>query len=352
MHRQRGQTMPLWAFGMLTVLSLVALSFNYGNMLMWQMRAQNAADAAAQGLLTVQTSQWNEEMATLHAAAIEEYRLRFLVNDILQVVHGTGGCDATIVSGSTSCNSMYRLLRGEYFDAATRYTNDVLLLQRVATPRYAAQIAAMNAVLAAYQANCGTLKGGDCAFSYKLAHPESRSNNYLEDVYSDSNSATVGGGSRSAPVEDLTPMQLEVITCAKIAPPIPHIFNFNAAPTTVVGRAAATSIMATQEFMYAGSLYNNLNGNAVFQPTEYPESANNRAVFANDDPEYRIDYGGNPDNPYNLGTPFTAFSYGLFVGGAQQDQGMLVFTGWWTSLGIKALPYALREGPDFTCKGP
>ena len=352
MHRQRGQTMPLWTFGMLTVLSLLALSFNYGNMLMWQMRAQNAADAAAQGLLTVQTSEWNEEMAALHASAVEEYRLRFLVNDILQVVHGTGGCDTAALNGQTSCNSMYALLRNEYFDAVTRYTNDVTLLQRIATPGYSRQIPAMNAVLGAYQAACGTPKGGDCAFAYKLVHAESRSNDYLENVYSDANSSTVGGGSRSAPVEDLTPMQLEVITCAKVAPPLPHIFNFNAAPTTVVGRAAATSIMATQEFMYAGSLQNNLNGNAVFQPTEYPESPNNRAVFADNDPQYRIDFGGNPNDPYNLGSPFTAFSYGLFLGGGQQDQGLLVFTGWWTSLGIKPLPYAVHEGPDFRCKGP
>ncbi len=341
--------MPLWAFGMLTVLSLLALAINYGNMLMWQMRAQNAADAAAQGLLTVQTSQWNEELATLHAAAVEEYRIRFLINDILQVVHGVGGCDSS--SGSTGCDAIYQTLRGEYFDAVTRYTNDIQILQRVSTQTYPAQIAAMKAILGTYQTNCGTAKGGDCAFDYALVHAQSRADDYLEDVYSDANSSTVGGGSRSAPTEDLTPMELEVITCAKVPAPFAHFLNFNAAPTTVVGRAAATSIMATQEFMYAGSLQNNLNGNKVFQPTEYPESAQNRALFSNHDPQYRIDFGGNPNNPDNYGSPFTAFSNGLFVGnGAQEDQGMLVFTGWWTSLAIKPLPYAVTEGADFACK--
>ncbi len=349
-NRERGQTMPIWAFGMLTVLSLLALSYNYGNVIMWQMRAQNAADAAAQGMLTVQTSQWNETVATLHATAVEEYRIRFIVNDILQVVHGTGGCYQN--NSFATCDTMYQNLRQAYFDATTRYSNDILMLERVSAPGYPEQIAAMKQLLSGYQANCGKTNGGDCAFSYALVHPEARANDFLEDVYSDSCCFTVGGGSRAAPTENMTPMQLEVMTCAKVPAPFPRIFNFNAAPTTVIGRAAATSIMATQEFMYAGSIENNLTGNAVFQPAEYPESATNRPVLSGNDRNYRIDFGGNPNNSDNVGSPLTAFNFGLFVGGAQRDQGMLVATGWWTSLGIKPLPYAVAEGTDFTCKGP
>ena len=48
-HAQRGQTFPVWVFGTLTVLTLLGFSVNYGNSLYWQLRAQNAADAAAQG---------------------------------------------------------------------------------------------------------------------------------------------------------------------------------------------------------------------------------------------------------------------------------------------------------------
>src|SRR5580704_7977838 len=85
-HRQRGQTLPVWAFGILTVLTLIAFAISYGSMVLWQIRAQNAADAAAQGLLSVQATQWNETTALLTAAAVEEYRIRAIMQATLLTI--------------------------------------------------------------------------------------------------------------------------------------------------------------------------------------------------------------------------------------------------------------------------
>ncbi len=91
-NAQRGQTFPVWAMGSLSLLVLVACVVNYGNMLVWQFRAQNAADAAARGMLSAQTSQWNQTMSLLHAAAVEEYRIRYILRDLDEVANNEGGC--------------------------------------------------------------------------------------------------------------------------------------------------------------------------------------------------------------------------------------------------------------------
>ena len=57
---QRGQTLPFWVIGVLITLSLAFFLANYVNMVAWQIRAQNAADSAASGALSVQTNVLNE----------------------------------------------------------------------------------------------------------------------------------------------------------------------------------------------------------------------------------------------------------------------------------------------------
>jgi hypothetical protein len=57
MHAQRGQTIPVWIFGILTSMMLMVMVFNYGNSIRWQIRSQNAADAVAQGIVSVQAQQ-------------------------------------------------------------------------------------------------------------------------------------------------------------------------------------------------------------------------------------------------------------------------------------------------------
>jgi hypothetical protein len=323
---------------------------NYGSVLRWQLRAQNAADAASRGLLSVQTTQWNQTVAALHATAIEEYRIRYLIRDLGEVIRGNGGCDNSAgASGPTSCDAMYANLKSAYIAAIQRYTNDLQILNNANAPTQAQQVAAIKNALAKYEQNCGNPNGGDCAFHYTLVAWKIRRDSTLHDVYADCCGATIGGNTTGNPKTDLNPLEIEVVACANVPPAMPPFFKFTATPPNVaIGRAAATSIMATQEFMYVGSIVNP-DTKQVFQPAEFPESSNNLPVFGDDDPYYRIDYGGNPDNPYNNGNP--AISNGTFAFTyTPGDQGVSANLGWWTAMSVKPFAGQITAGVDFTCK--
>ncbi len=344
LHAQRGQTLPVWAFGSLSVLVMLVMVLDYGGALRWQIRAQNAADAAARGLLAAQTVQWNETTSVLHAAAIEEYRIRYLVRDIDEVVNDAGGCVPLpdTAPDPQSCDQMYINLRGQYLDAVQRYTNDVLILNRVSANGQAAQITQIQNALAQYQANCGSTSGGDCAFKYTLVAAKPRNDNYVEDVYADCCAFVVGGGTNGHPKTDLEPLEVEIVACATVNSLIPSFFTFKAPTFMAIGRAAATSIQSTQEFEYTGSIVNPTTGN-VFQGSEFPETTTGTPAFPTNDPNYRIDYGGNPDNPYNQGNPASSDGkYGFTY--VPSDQGLLVATGWWSAMPIKPFSGGLNMG--------
>lgn len=348
-HAQRGQTFPIWAFGTLTVLTMLALALSYGQMISWQMRAMNAADAAARGMLSVQTTQWNETEAALHAAAVEEYRLRGTMNDLLEVIRGNGGCSTTAGS-STSCATLYTTLRQNYLDSLTRYSNDVSVLGRLSTPTWSTQVSLIQSALAQYQSNCGDTSGGDCAFNYTLVEATPRPTTYLEDVYADCCSFVVGGGTSGNPKQDLTPMEIEIVACAKVTPWVPSFWNWSGGAVNVVGRAAAMPIMADQEFMYVGSMIDPASSSsAVFQPSEYPDSSTNSSLgFTNSDQYYRIDYGGNPSNANNTGNPATSNGTSGYTYAAD-NPGLEVADGFWSTIAIKPFAGNLTAGTSFTC---
>ncbi len=349
-HAQRGQTFPIWAFGTLTVLTMLALALSYGQMVAWQIRAMNAADAAAKGMLSVQTTQWNETEAVLHASAVEEYRLRVTMNDLLETIHGDGGCTKSTPTQET-CTSIYQTLRHNYLDALQRYTNDVSIMGRISAPGWTQQVSEIQAALAQYQQYCGTPEGGDCSFDYTLVEVTPRPNTYTEDVYADCCNWVVGGGTSSGNQKlDLTPMQLEIVTCANVTPWIPNFWNWNAHSYQVVGRAAATSIMDTQEFLWVGSMVDPAStSGAVLQPSEYPENASDQPVgFFNNDQYYRIDYGGNPNIADNTGDPSTVSGGGYYY--TASYPGLQAADGWWTAMPIQPFAGNLTAGVNFSCK--
>jgi hypothetical protein len=357
---QRGQTFPVWVFGTLTVLTLLGFSVNYGNSLYWQLRAQNAADAAAQGALSIQATRWNAMLSDLHAATVEEYRLRYLARD-LALMSSTNAYKITYCalngSGPGSCRRIYSNLVSQYLAASNRYTEDVQTMQALSTPTFATDQSDVQAAVASLQRNCARDSGGDCAFDYSVISPQPRTT-ALADVLSDCCGDTVGGGlpSPGALNTALDPMKIEVVACANIKPLFPSALSWVTAPTfTAIGRAAATTIMATQEFMELGAMVNPVSGK-VFQPPEFPEAAATGAgggpTETTDNDQYlRIDYGGNANCTYgNCGNPATvvAPAQGVYQG-TIENQGLDVYTGWWTTVAVEPYSGTLASG-QYACK--
>lgn len=126
--RERGQTIPFWAFATLGMLALALTVLNYGSQLYWNVRAQNAADSAAAASVAVQTNIWNEESTILYATAVDEYRLRSLNQAVLNTLNQNGGCITSSTTASNSCNQMFIVLKAAYNQAQQNFQKDVALL--------------------------------------------------------------------------------------------------------------------------------------------------------------------------------------------------------------------------------
>ncbi len=270
---ERGQTLPIWTAAMLTALTLMFFSLNYANVLRWQVRAQNAADAAATAALSVQATQWNKMNALLYAADVEEWRIRHLIQALTDVSNSNGGCSTT-----GKCLAIYQALQPQLYKAVNRYTTDIQLLQSLAAfGRTSQQADALN-VIRGLTSTCGTTNPlADCAFTYHVLDYSYRSPQ--QQAGKDAFYVQLGGFTSpqdTAPTSDWEPAQIDLATCATVPPLIPFSL-FGAAPQAkvVIGRAAATNVTETSEWMAPGVTQNPAPGanNAFFQPTEVYDPA-------------------------------------------------------------------------------
>jgi hypothetical protein len=338
MHGQRGQTLPVWTFGILTTLMLGLMVFNYGNSLRWQIRAQNAADAVAQGVMSVQAQHYNQMNITLHAAAIEEYRIRRTMNALLEVLRGDGGC--TYAPGAAQdCATVYQNLRLNYIAEVNRYTQLVQQMEAVVQYTPAEQQADMATIAASFENTCTSSgpTGGDCVFKYTMSTPTARPG--LSGAEVDAAGENNGDGLPLPNLpSDLQPLQIQVTACAQINLPFASFFHLNTQPFYALGRAGATTAMVTQEWSAPGVQINpnSPGGSTPFQPAEYPESASNSipATFS-----YTCDNGSANYDWYSV--KWCSNNYvaaynppnqdGGFAGIIQTDE-YSVWTGWWSAL--------------------
>jgi hypothetical protein len=286
MNGQRGQTLPVWAFGLLTSFMLTLMVFDYANAVRWQIRAQNTADAVAQSLVSVQSQHYDKMLMQLHAAAIEEWRIRKTMTALLSVMQGTGGC-GTAAHGGSNCDLVYNNLRANYIADVARYTQDVQTMAALTEYSYAEQQQDMEQIAQGYNhTNCSGTgpTQADCAFTYTVASPVPRCSpqGALAGVINDSYGDEVGGGSAlpsnyNCTTSDLSPLEVEVDTCAKIDPLVASFFKLNGLSYYAIGRAAATSAMVEQEWINPGKLTNPNNQNLPFQQNEFPESTTGTA---------------------------------------------------------------------------
>lgn len=122
----RGQTLPFWAIATAMVLAMVFFVASYGQTIVWQIHAQNAADSAAEVALSPTANVLNQETTLLYGAAVDEYRLRYLTQAILNTINF-----CTSIPGNTPaiCDAQYTKLVGEYNSALTAYQNIFVVMQ-------------------------------------------------------------------------------------------------------------------------------------------------------------------------------------------------------------------------------
>ena len=330
-HAERGQVIPMWIGAILTTFGLMFFGLNYANTIRWQIRAQNAADAAAQGVLAIQTQRWNIMLQTLYASNVEEYRMRHILDGILLAVNDSGGCTINLnylrvnyeVFDQGTCSESYVTLNAAFQKSAQRYTADVELLNDIsytATNANWASDARQMLLHMQSTSRCNNDRvtqavyasdpaGGDCAFRYTIPADGIAYETGLQAVEMDAYSNLVPGLGRTATYSAaqnngpdsenpalFAPAKVDVVTCALVPPLIAGFGPFHAKSYYVIGRAAAQATQVEQDWFEPGALADptlSTPGNrVVFQPHEIWNSVGpNPAPSAN--PWYDVDFGGN-----------------------------------------------------------
>jgi hypothetical protein len=122
---QRGQLLPVWALGAVTLLAMTLFIVNYANVVRWQIRAQNAADAAAAASMSPIANGWNEIELQLYASTIEEMRIRYLNQALLNTL-AQQGCTST-----AACTADYNALVPQLASAVANYDQNTLFVQNL-----------------------------------------------------------------------------------------------------------------------------------------------------------------------------------------------------------------------------
>jgi hypothetical protein len=258
--------MPFWVIGILIVLTLLFFVANYGASIIWEIRAQNAADSAASTALTVQANLWNEENTILYSASLDEYRMRVINQAILNTINTTstntvGGCGYPV---GASCDQDYQSLVAEYNAALSGYTADVQLLRQGNNFTEGGQQADVKKAQGHIGSNCSA---GDymCSFRYTAL-----------DV---SNGNGQGNGQS-------LPTKADYVACRNVPYVAPLLFKLaNNASYKVVGRGAAAIVPVQTEAFVPGTAINPSTG-AVYQPTE------TQWASAYSAPAYWVDFSG------------------------------------------------------------
>jgi hypothetical protein len=317
---------------------MVMVTVRYADIVRWQIRAQNAADAAAQGVLALQTQQFNEMNSVLYAAAVEEYRIRTILYGLELTAYGNGGCSA-----NGSCEARYAALHTAYLKATARYREEIVLLNRVTANMDAATMKSDAGALVTHLSNpgvCGNTGGGDCAFSYRLLDFSARTpvytvakdaRSFVTPSYGDYMSDAVGVN------PSLSPARTEIAVCADIPSPIPAFLNFKPKPFRVIARAAATAVMVEQDWFQPGQLNNAFTGKR-YQPSETWSGSQSDDGLNVD--WYITDFGGNGSRAY---PDFNGYRFGI-----DHDE-FSAFTGWWNAVPIR--PYSgTKADSELGCK--
>ncbi len=320
--------MPLSVFGIIAMLIFAYFALDFANGIRWQIRAQNAADSAAQAVLSLQTQEFNEMTAVLYAAGVEEFRLRRLLNGIVLAEYNAGGCaPATAVPGTDvpECDAVFANLRDQYQKSVARYTQDVVVLNRItATLNYANVSSDSRALLDRIGSDCSGTVGGDCSFRYKLSLGTRDDTQTVQMDALGILKPSLGRltGPSGVNPQLFAPLKVEVDVCTTVTPVMPGLFSYKPQPYKAIGRGAATAVMMEQDWLQPGVIVNPFSGGKPFQPSE---TWVNGVAHPDGYDWYNLNFGGNAttanatQNFYRAGLFTDEFSAQL---------------GWWSSIPI------------------
>jgi hypothetical protein len=236
-HAQRGQTLPLWTLSIAAILALLFFLTNYSNTVRWQIRAQNAADSAAAAGIATDANMYNESSTLQFAAAVEETRMRYLLQAIVNTIDHPSGCGTT-----SACDADYTKLVTAYAAAATKY-NQVIVSLRKALPLTGGLKNGAAQAVALASTNCAVL---DCAFTY---------------------TAAING----------TAETVDVVACKKVPFLSPQLLGqATGSSFTALGRSVAT--LGTINETFVPGNVNPATG-AAYQPDESPAGVNVPAEY-------------------------------------------------------------------------
>lgn len=268
----RGQVLPLWVMAILAMFAVLFFIIDTADSLQWQIRAQNAADAAASAAVSVQAQRLNEVGAELYALSLEEYRMKRLTDGLEVVVNGDGGCaDAgnPLWNAGITCASVYASLRDAFAKSLNRYTDGVQQFAQLSSAlTFANEENDMRVLVATLAApgHCGTINGGDCAFAYTIYQGGIYSAYGFHFVTMDSNNIRRSNCCDGENV-NLSPMGAEVVVCHAYKPIVANFFGFGAAQRRAIARGSFVDGVVTSEWFQPGYLTNNITGKP-FQPSE------------------------------------------------------------------------------------
>jgi hypothetical protein len=367
-HHERGQVFPLWIGAIVTTFMFAFLALNYANTVRWQIRAQNAADSVAQGLMALQAERFNEVNVALYGTGVEEYRIRHLLDGILTAANDSGGCaasyDPSLWNNSSSytsgflpgtCSRVYDDLSAEFVASLNRYTNDAKLLNDYSNESTYANWTNDTSLLITHMSNsthCNNagqsiaiVDGTDCKFQYTILAQAQRTG--LLAVQQDAQNILVPGLGRTSTIgPDLenkglfAPAKIDIAACQLIPPVIPNFGALHFVQQYAIGRAAATTVQFEEDWLQPGAIYDPAGRpvDTLFQPDEpYSEF-----VPGTDSTEsynwYGVNFGGNAAVAY--------VNYGAFDEPTYVNE-YSVRVGWWNSIAIK--PFAATPSVASIC---
>jgi hypothetical protein len=230
-HHERGQTLPLWTLSIAATLTVLFFVTNYANVVGWGIRAQNAADAAASAGIATDANMYNQSSTLIYAATVEETRMRYLLQAIVNTVNYPASC-------GTSCDAYYTKLVAAYQTAASNYASLTQAMQKGDNLTEGGLKNGPDKAVAMVSGNCALF---DCAFTY-------------------------------TPTMNSSAETVDVVACKNVPYLAPALFGLHPSATfAALGRSVATLSPVAETFVPGNT---NPSTGAPYQPDESPAGAN------------------------------------------------------------------------------